>query len=154
MPSSNKTEHLQLNQWAGSDKPKMEDFNSDNRKVDGAVGAHLADDVRHITAAERLAWSAGAPLTGSYTGNGENSQEITLGFKPTFGIVFAVDQAIVRVSSSNVILFSAFLGPAGASIGLAVTDTGFTAYYAPTAIGGRMTNLNLASTVYCYLMFR
>lgn len=36
MPSSNKTTNLQLNKWIGSDKPKKDDFNSDNQKVDMA----------------------------------------------------------------------------------------------------------------------
>lgn len=36
MPSSNKTAHLQLNKWSGSDKPKKDDFNSDNQKIDEA----------------------------------------------------------------------------------------------------------------------
>lgn len=34
MSSSNKTSYLGLNQWTGDDKPKREDFNSDNEKVD------------------------------------------------------------------------------------------------------------------------
>lgn len=36
MPSSNKTLHLSLNKWLGSDKPKKDDFNADNQKVDDA----------------------------------------------------------------------------------------------------------------------
>jgi len=34
MPSSMKTPKLSLNRWLGSDKPKMEDFNEDNRLID------------------------------------------------------------------------------------------------------------------------
>ena len=36
MPSSNKTLWLELNKWAGSDKPKKDDFNADNQKLDDA----------------------------------------------------------------------------------------------------------------------
>lgn len=36
MPSSNKTQHLLLNKWLGTDKPKKDDFNSDNQKIDEA----------------------------------------------------------------------------------------------------------------------
>ncbi|MBE6907835.1 MAG: hypothetical protein E7476_16405 [Ruminococcaceae bacterium] len=154
MASSNSTANLHLNQWLGSDKPKMEDFNSDNRKLDEAVGAHLADEERHIRAEERLSWNAGIPVVGTYTGDGQSSQRITLGFRPSFGMVFAIDQAVVRVSGSNVILFTAFLGPNGASIGVSANDTGFDAYYAPTAIGGRITNMNVADVVYQYILFR
>jgi len=35
--STNKTEHYQLNQWVKSDQVLMDDFNADNRKIDGAL---------------------------------------------------------------------------------------------------------------------
>lgn len=34
MPSTNKTELVQLNQWLGNEYPKMDDFNADNLKID------------------------------------------------------------------------------------------------------------------------
>ena len=37
MASTNKTPHLQLNQWTLSDPFLMEDFNSDNAKIDAAI---------------------------------------------------------------------------------------------------------------------
>ena len=154
MASSSSTAALHLNQWMGSDKPKMEDFNSDNRKLDEAVGAHFADEEKHIRAEERLSWNAAIPIIGPYTGNGQNSQQSALGFCPSLGMVFAIDHAVVRVSGSNVILFTALLGPNGASIGISANDTGFDAYYAPTAIGGRITNMNVADVVYQYILFR
>lgn len=40
MPSTNKLPHTGLNQWIGSDKPIMADFNRDNQIIDGLVG-HL-----------------------------------------------------------------------------------------------------------------
>lgn len=40
MSSTNKTEHLQLNQWVGTDPFRMEDFNVDNTKIDAAVKAN------------------------------------------------------------------------------------------------------------------
>ena len=53
MASTNKTETLGLNQWIGSDKPKMEDFNSDNRLIDTALAGHRADQTVHVSAQER-----------------------------------------------------------------------------------------------------
>ena len=41
MPSTNKTPNLQLNNWVGSDRPKREDFNSDNTKIDTAYKSLL-----------------------------------------------------------------------------------------------------------------
>lgn len=75
MPSSNKTGHLRLNSWLGGDKPKKDDFNSDNRLVDaacrdmdGRIGAletdaaavtsHIADAASHLSQADRGALSA------------------------------------------------------------------------------------------------
>lgn len=37
MSSSNKTSYIHLNQWSGSDKPKREDFNSDNFLLDEKI---------------------------------------------------------------------------------------------------------------------
>ena len=33
MPSSSKTNYLQLNYWSAGDKPKMADFNNDNQRL-------------------------------------------------------------------------------------------------------------------------
>ena len=41
MSSSNKTSYLGLNQFVGSDKPKMEDFNADNRLLDEKMQQHV-----------------------------------------------------------------------------------------------------------------
>ncbi|MCB6366853.1 hypothetical protein LI291_11790 [Intestinibacillus massiliensis] len=45
--------------------------------------AHIADAVKHITAAERAAWNAkaSAPVFGTYTGDGAESKLISLGFR-------------------------------------------------------------------------
>ena len=37
MPSSNKTTYLELNNWVGTDKPKRDDFNQDNQKIDAKL---------------------------------------------------------------------------------------------------------------------
>lgn len=154
MASSNSTANLQLNQWQGLDKPKMEDFNSDNLKIDQALGAHLLDASKHLKDSERQTWNNGMPIIGRYTGDGNNTQQIELGFRPSFGIVFAVDQAPVRIAGSDIVLLSAFIGPDGTSLGLLPNDTGFTALYIPTAMGGRITKLNLENIVYQYIVFR
>lgn len=38
MPSTNKTPNLQLNQWAGNEYVKRQDFVDDNNKIDEAYG--------------------------------------------------------------------------------------------------------------------
>ena len=59
MPSSSKTSVLGLNQFVGSDKPKMDDFNYDNNKLETLVGGHLEDETCHLTAAERERYLTG-----------------------------------------------------------------------------------------------
>ena len=44
-----KTKTLRLNQFVGSDKPKMDDFNYDNTQLETLVGGHLDDTEKHLT---------------------------------------------------------------------------------------------------------
>ena len=56
-----KTANYQLNQWVKSDRIQMEDFNSDNAKIDAALKAH----------ADILAHSGNCKVVfGTYTGDG------------------------------------------------------------------------------------
>ena len=58
MASTNKTTHLRLNQWEGSDPVLRTDFNQDNSKIDQAVAAR---------ALVRLAGKTLAASTGTIT---------------------------------------------------------------------------------------
>lgn len=80
MPSSNKTLHLQLNKWLGSDKPKKDDFNSDNQRIDEACrllqqSIELLDaNLKSGTAANEQAISAlSNTLSGAITSHSGNS---------------------------------------------------------------------------------
>lgn len=59
-----KTEQYQLNQWEKSDRVLMEDFNSDNRKIDAALGEKCS------------------VVFGTYKGNGAAERIIHVGFTP------------------------------------------------------------------------
>ena len=81
-----KTTTYQLNQWEKSDRIQMEDFNSDNMKVEQALAAQ-AETQREMAAA--LANCGNCKIVyGSYTGTGtyESSGANTLSFehKPIF----------------------------------------------------------------------
>ena len=52
MPSSKKTEHMGLNQFIGSDHPKMEDFNFDNTQIDQKFQEHIASQL-HLSEQDR-----------------------------------------------------------------------------------------------------
>lgn len=49
MSSTNKTEKLQLNQWVLTDPFNMEDFNSDNAKIDAVLGAVPCKKLMDVT---------------------------------------------------------------------------------------------------------
>lgn len=77
MASTNHTEHLNLNQWVGTDPVLMADFNADNAKIDAAVGA--------------LQSSALRSASGSYAGAGGSGSEhpntLTFPFPPKLVII-------------------------------------------------------------------
>lgn len=77
MSSTNKTEELGLNQWIGSDIPKMDDFNSDNAKIDKTVGEHIGDSSIHVTAQQKRVWSNPIGCL-SYIGDGSSNRSLKL----------------------------------------------------------------------------
>ena len=146
MASTNMTEHLKLNQWIGSDKPKMADFNADNRKVDQAVGSHTADQTMHLTEAERAAWNKAIPIVGGYTGDGTPMRAVEMGVAPRFG---------ATATSGTVDVYSGFFSQTGCSQGLMLNpgDTAFTALNVPQAVYGRVAKLNEKDVKYVYILF-
>ena len=155
MSSSGKTSNYGLNQWIGMDKPKMADFNADNQKVDGALHAHATDETAHVSAQEREVWSGAVPVLGSYRGDGNPTQEISLGFSPAFGIVFAAgENPFQPVDQTTVALRAAFLAGGGSSQAALVTETGFSVLSSATPVSGRVAALNEAGVTYQYLVFR
>lgn len=127
MASSNKTPLLNLNSWLGTDKPKREDFNQDNEKIDNFLGNHIEDMVSHVTAADRLLWNSPDYVVGSYTGNGEVVRRVTLGFQAAWGMVFKVDEPpeSVMFSSSSTFVYMGIFTPLGSSQGVVSEATGF-----------------------------
>ena len=79
-----KTTNYQLNQWAKSDRLMMDDFNSDNQKIDAALKA-VADGGTKI-------------VTGTYTGTGEYGWEhpntLTFDFAPKLVLVSKANNEI------------------------------------------------------------
>ena len=78
-----KTTNYQLNQWAKSDRLRMDDFNADNTKIDAALKAN-ADAIAETAAACgncRIVY-------GSYVGNGQygssNPKTLTFDGTPLF----------------------------------------------------------------------
>ncbi|MEM1484363.1 hypothetical protein V6615_05720 [Oscillospiraceae bacterium PP1C4] len=156
MASTNSTANLHLNQWVGTDKPKMEDFNTDNSKIDAAVGAHIASTAEHVSATERSGWNNAMPVIGTYTGSGQPERLIELGFRPSFGIVFAINKNIVQTvgTTGNMAVFSAFISAQGCSQGAIVEEVGFRVLSVAPVMFNRIAMLNEANVPYVYIMFR
>ena len=85
----NKTANFQLTQWEKTDRILMEEFNSDNEKIDAALKSS-ADGVAALQTA--LASCGNCKIVyGTYTGNGKsgsaNPNKLTFDGKPVLVIV-------------------------------------------------------------------
>ena len=61
---------------------------------------HMEDSVIHVTQKEKDRWDDRA-VTGSYTGNGNSTKTVTLGFEPRFVFVFALGAPPVGIDFEN-----------------------------------------------------
>ena len=87
----NHTKNYGLPQWELNDLIRMEDFNSAMEKIEsGLVRTEQRDNSlsNRVDAAKALAEQL-PYATGTYQGAGEQSLEITIGFKPSFLLIFA-----------------------------------------------------------------
>lgn len=163
MPSSNKTSFLGLNLFVGSDKPKMEDVNFDNNQLDQRCREHFEDSEAHITAEEREKWNAagsggsGLELTsGSYTGNGQNTQSVQLGFTPKLLLVFAQGEVLALLEGGMGVTtqYMGILTPEGGTFGISSEENGFRVHQTSGSPGdGRKSGLNASGVTYRYLAF-
>lgn len=179
MPSSNKTPHLKLNSWIGSDIPKMTDFNNDNALLDAAFaqiqeqiangipgdgGAdprldnHLTDEEIHLNQEDRLFLANSAPVLGTYRGDGNPFQGIVLGFRPRYGFLFAENTPVMTLNAAGNAQFTHFavITRQGCTSGVETTPTGFQAKQLGSANQGGQTSigLNKDGQLYIYLAWR
>ena len=127
MSSNSKTPNLNLNIWAGSDKPKRVDFNYDNETLDTVIGSHLSDTDIHITNEEREKISS-PYFFGYYIGDGANTRVIHLDFTPSFLIVFAngVPMSVYDNTNDKVYSFGGIATSLYASAGIFLGENKFT----------------------------
>jgi len=179
MASSEKTPGLGLSAWRGSDVPQREDFVQDNQILDSAItalqrsggsgpggpgndprlDAHMADQQVHLSGADRQALSAAAPpVIGSYTGDGHLVRAVILGFRPSFGILFADNRPLVEPSGNGLFQTSlaGILTNTGGTAGLEAQTTGFRAQQAETGnvTGMNYLGMNRDGVRYVYIMWR
>ena len=104
MPS-NQTPNYALNQWERDDRVLMEDFNADNAKIDGALGALAEVTTAHGAQLSRLGNCR--IETQTYTGTGEcgsnHPTRINFSARPDFFVIFggrSIASFFSRCSSS------------------------------------------------------
>ena len=148
----NKTANFQLTQWEKTDRILMEEFNSDNEKIDTALKGN-ADGVAALQTA--LASCGNCKIVyGTYTGNGKsgsaNPNKLTFDGKPVLVIVQA---------QSNTTDFDFHLRLVR-GCGWAVGDRGNYSYTNSVAWGENYvswyndkaeTQFNLQNSVYSYI---
>ena len=114
----NKTTNYQLNQWEPEDDFLRTDFNEDNAKIEAALTALTAGQVKVVA--------------GSYTGtNSADGREIEVGFQPDAVVLF-YNRGFTYNSGytyGGLFLPGAPLITGNGSVAAEVTDTGFKVYY-------------------------
>jgi hypothetical protein len=137
--STNKTENLNLHQWAPSDPVALSEVNANFTALDAAVAK----------AQEAADEAAVLPyVVGSYPGNG-GTQTLNLGFRPSFIIISGMN---ATTSSGSPTLFTNFFLATGGTVLTSLvefTDTGVTLYGS-----GNMPNPNAQYRSYDYIAFR
>ena len=158
MPSSGKTEKLALNRFAGSDKPKMDDFNYDNSRIDAALGGHLEDGELHLGAGERERYLRPQVETFSYTGDGETTREVALPFAPALCVVYPnnAPPSINDMTNPGIVIWSHGVAwPGGSTLGLSLSGTALTVYEdMDTAPFAARRSLNTYGQEYLCLLYR
>ena len=151
----NQTANYGLSQWEATDRILMEDFNSDNSKIDTT----LKENANNIAALETAVALCGncKIVYGSYTGNGGygSGSPCTLTFdgKPIFVFVFPKE----REGSHDIHLkllrgldYALSLDDNSASTNAVVwTDSGVQWYSISAVYDGEM-QLNTSNAQYCY----
>ena len=157
MPTENKTTNLQLNSWLATDKPKREDFVSDNTIIDTILGNHINDTSVHLS--ESLTDTINDKFVcGLITGNGQESKVTTLSFTPKLFIIYLVNQPPIKYDSNNgYYLYSFAVGnnTYGCTKGLLINGTNITLKQTQgTPSDGIFLNLNRNYGQYIYVALK
>ena len=131
--STNKTQNYQLHSWVPEDKFLRAEINENFTKLDGSARV----------------------VMGSYTGDGVDSRQITLGFQPRAVLVFNANGQ----TSSSYNIYGGLALPDGpvmyneVAFALEVTAQGFTVRYAKISSSYYLDS-NHQGTVYRYFAIR
>ena len=154
MATSNYTPNLHLSAWADSDRPKRADFVSDNNIIDTQLGGHVANNNIHVTSQEKA--KIAEPFVSSlYSGSGESSRAINLGFQPKTVFVYKRGVPFVTYCGgvNNVNAACGFYGN-GASVGISITSNGINVSQSAQASDGVKVCLNESGSQYTIIAFK
>ena len=131
--SSQKTEHYQLHKWEPGDDFLREEFNENFEKLDGAARV----------------------VTGTYTGDGNSSQLIHLGFQPQ--AVLVIDQSGEICNGYNsyggLALLETPMRLNSSLVSVTVEPTGFRVYYIYNSGTPWTVYTNKSNNIFHYLAF-
>lgn len=156
MPTNNKTS-IGLNNWLGTDKPKRSDFVQDNTLLDTLLSAHFNDTSKHLSAADRTLLEQGY-VVGTYSGDGQANQDITLPFEAKLIFVFfsRKNLNVFRQSAGYNEMNFGIATNSGCSLGVFLDKATLTVSQTLTtpSAGGTLVNLNVSGNTYIYIAFR
>lgn len=154
MASSNFTSNLHLSAWTGSDRPKRADFVSDNNIIDTALGGHIANSGIHVTADEKARITEPYDVR-IYAGSGESERTISVGFSPSFVIVYKRGVPPVAYSGgANVINSGYACYGHGSTTGLVLTSSGVVVTETSVNADGVRVSLNESGSQYTLIAFK
>ena len=154
MASSNFTTRLGLCSWAASDRPKRADFVSDNNIIDNLLGGHINNTALHMSAAEKD--KAIYPFENVvYSGSGDATRNISIGYRPTAVIVFKKNSPTGEYDDGVNIINSAVAAyGVGASSGISINSDGITVQQESAASNGKRISLNEQGCQYGVIAFK
>jgi len=151
----NYTSNHHLPQWIRSDRVRMDDFNAAMANIDAALTTAIAKADAAIAKAD----AAYSPenrsfVIGSYHGDGDESVQVKLGFKPSLVIISGIQECTSYEDTSDINRFFAITGDnKNVRNRVQITASGFTIY--PIGTGGAYNpNLNVIGRTYDYIAFK
>lgn len=160
MGSTNKTKNFQFNLWSASDKPKREDFNYDNQRLDTMLQYHCDNKSLHCTLDDRDLWTNRC-YHGMYFGDGTLSRTIVTDcpFEPKLAIVFASARptSVMDFSQQKKYNYSAFATPISRTMGFSLVDNNRNLSVKQdviASIDNEYSFLNAVGVAYSYIMIR
>lgn len=155
MAASEKTAVLGLSRWKGTDKPRREDFVSDNDALEEKVGGHMRDAALHLNT-ERAARLDTPFEVRTYTGNGAAQRAVMFSFAPRMAAAFALGKATSVAESGYTKQYAALATAEHAGGGLKLNSIQVLPQQDQSApgAGGTMFALNESGVEYLLIALR